>query len=106
MTAPPPPSSPPPGQPPEPTPGTPDDDPVLARRQRIAAITTAGQRLGYLLYALAAVGFFAGLAVGYEPWLVTAIVACLIAGSVVLAPAIVFGYAVRAADRADREDDW
>ena len=103
MTAPPPPESPPPSGP---HPGPPGDDPVLARRQRIAAITTAGQRLGYLLYALAAVGFFTGLAVGYEPWLVTAIVACLLAGSVVLAPAIVFGYAVRAADRADREDDW
>lgn len=86
--------------------GSPDDDPVLARRRRIAAITTAGQRLGYLLYGLAAVGFFGGLAVGYAPWLVTAIVACLLAGSVVLAPAIVFGYAVRAADRADREGDW
>lgn len=79
---------------------------MLDRRRRIAAITSAGQRLGYVLYALAAVGFFTGLAVGYAPWLVTAIVALLIAGSVVLAPAIVFGYAVRAADRADREDDW
>lgn len=84
----------------------PDDDPVLVRRRRIAAITTAGQRLGYLLYALAAVGFFTGLVVGYAPWLVTGIVACLLAGSVVLAPAIVFSFAVRAADRADRDDDW
>ena len=84
----------------------PPDDPVLARRRRIATITTAGQRLGYLLYGLAAVGFFVGLATGYQPWMVTAIVACLLAGSVVLAPAIVFGYAVRAADRADRDDDW
>jgi hypothetical protein len=31
---------------------------------------------------------------------------CLIAGSVVLAPAIVFAYAVKAADRADRDNDW
>lgn len=103
MTPAPPPEPP---SPPGPGAGSPEDDPVLARRRRIAAITTAGQRLGYLLYGLAAIGFFTGLAVGYAPWLVTAIVACLIAGSVVLAPAIVFGYAVRAADRADREDDW
>jgi len=81
-------------------------DPVLERRQRVAALTRVGQRLGYGLYAAAAVGFFAGLVAGYQPWLVTAIVAALIAGSVVLAPAIVFSYAVRAADRADRDDDW
>jgi len=43
---------------------------------------------------------------GYASWLVTAIVACLLVGSVVLAPAIVFSYAVKAADRADRDDDW
>ena len=113
MTPPPPPGPPSspgpvPGPDPEPNPGdrASDEDPVLARRRRIATITTTGQRLGYLLYALAAIGFFVGLAVGYASWLVTAIVACLIAGSVVLAPAIVFGYAVRAADRADRENDW
>lgn len=96
----------PPPEPLEPGAPSPDDDPILARRRRIGALTTAGQRLGYLLYGLAAVGFFTGLAVGYASWLVTAIVACLLAGSAVLAPAIVFGYAVRAADRADRDDDW
>lgn len=81
-------------------------DPVLARRRRIGRLTQAGQRIGYTLYLAAAVGFFAGLVWGYAPWLVTAIVACLLAGSVVLAPAIVFSYAVKAADRADRDDDW
>lgn len=81
-------------------------DPVLERRQRVAALTRVGQRLGYSLYAVAAVGFFTGLVAGYQPWLVTVIVAALVAGSVVLAPAIVFSYAVRAADRADRDDDW
>lgn len=99
-------SSPPPPPDPDPGPGASGDDPVLATRRRIARLTRAGQRLGYLLYGLAAIGFFAGLAVGYVPWLVSAIVACLLVGSVVLAPAIVFSYAVRAADRADRDDDW
>ena len=36
----------------------------------------------------------------------TAATVCLVLGSVILAPAIVFGYAVKAADRADREHDW
>ena len=32
--------------------------------------------------------------------------ATAVAGSLVLAPAIVFGYAVKAADRADRDGSW
>jgi hypothetical protein len=35
--------------------------------------------------------------------LVATVVACLIVGSAVLAPAIVLGYAARAAEREDRE---
>lgn len=82
------------------------DDPVLEQRARVRRLTTMGQRVGYLLFLAASVGFFYGFATAYSDGLVTFIVACLIAGSVVLAPAIVFSYAVRAADRADRDDDW
>jgi hypothetical protein len=78
-------------------------DPVLARRARIARLVSIGQRLGYGLFGAAIVAFAAGAAVGYRPWLTSLIVTALIAGSVVLAPAIVFGYAVRAAEREDRE---
>jgi hypothetical protein len=102
-------SSPTPDQSPErqPSGGLPATDPVLVRRQRIAGLTSAGQRIGYALYGLAAVGFFAGFFVtDYPSWLTTGIVACLLVGSVVLAPSIVFAFAVRAADRADREGDW
>ncbi len=84
----------------------PTDDPVLAKRRRIGRLTKTGQRIGYTLYLVATIGFFAGLATGYEPWLVTVIIASLLVGSVVLAPAIVFSYAVKAAYRADRDDDW
>jgi hypothetical protein len=35
--------------------------------------------------------------------MVTAITVCLVAGSILLAPAIVLGYAVKAAERDDRE---
>lgn len=82
------------------------EDPVLARRARVRRLTSTGQRVGYLLFAAASVGFFYGFATSYSEGLVAFIVACLVAGSVVLAPAIVFSYAVRAADRADREGDW
>ena len=84
----------------------PSGDPILEKRARIARWVDLGQRLGYGLFGLAVVAFLIGFVVGLEPWVVTLIVACIVVGSIVLAPAIVFGHAVRAADRADRDDDW
>lgn len=81
-------------------------DPVLEKRARIARLVSMGQRIGYGLFGLAIVVFLVGFFVGMEPWAVTLIVVSLVIGSIVLAPAIVFGYAVKAADRADRDDDW
>ncbi len=76
-------------------------DDLAARRRRIAQLTTTGQRLGYLLYLAAAALFFTGFATSFRGPLVTAIVVCLLVGSLVLAPAIIFSYAVRAADREE-----
>lgn len=84
----------------------PPPDPVLVKRARIARWVDLGQRVGYGLFGVAMVAFVIGFAVGLEGWVVSLIVGCLVVGSIVLAPAIVFGYAVRAADRADREDSW
>jgi uncharacterized membrane protein YccC len=77
-------------------------DPVLERRARIARLVAAGKRIGYGLFAVAVVLFAVGLGGGYTSAITTAIVACLLVGSAVLAPAIVFGYGVRAAEREDR----
>lgn len=79
----------------------PTADPVLVRRARIAKLVAVGQRLGYALFAVATVAFFVGLATEYTPGLTRLIVGCLLGGSAVLAPAIVFGYAVKAAERDD-----
>ncbi|WP_419851361.1 hypothetical protein [Candidatus Poriferisocius sp.] len=76
-------------------------DDLAARRRRIAQMTTIGQRLGYLLYLAAAALFFSGFATSFRGPLVTAVIACLVVGSLVLAPAIIFSYAVRAADREE-----
>ena len=78
-------------------------DPVRERRARIAKLVEIGQRVGYGLFGLSIVLFFIGLLTSFPGAIVTAIVACLLVGSVVLAPAIVFGYAVKAAERDDRE---
>jgi hypothetical protein len=77
-------------------------DPVRARRARIARLVDIGQRVGYGAFGLAIVLFFIGFATSFSS-LVTPIVALLVVGSIVLAPAIVFGYAVKAAEREDRE---
>jgi hypothetical protein len=77
-------------------------DPVRARRARIARLVEIGQRVGYSLFGVSIVLFLAGFVAGYPRWLTTSIVAALIVGSFVLAPAIVFGYAVKAAERDDR----
>lgn len=79
------------------------EDPVLERRRRIARLVAVGQRVGYSLFGLAVVLFLVGLVAGYGGIVGPAIIACIVAGSLVLAPAIVFGYAVRAAERDDRE---
>jgi hypothetical protein len=79
-------------------------DPVLARRARIARWSVLGKRFGYALYAAAVVLFFVGLAVGFDQGLGTAIIAALLIGGAALAPAIVFAYGVKAADREEREE--
>ena len=78
-------------------------DPVRERRARIARWVSVGQRVGYGLFLAAVVLFVVGFATGFDGWIGPTIVGCLIAGSLVLAPAIVFGYAVKAAEREDRE---
>jgi hypothetical protein len=80
-----------------------DDETVLARRARISQLVTLGQRLGYSLFLVAIVGFGIGFATRFGDGLVAVIVASLVVGSLVLAPAIVFGYGVKAAERDDRE---
>jgi hypothetical protein len=78
-------------------------DPVRAKRARVARLVEVGQRLGYGLFGLAIAVFIYGFIKGYTGLLTTVIVTSLIVGSIVLAPAIVFGYAVKAAERDDRE---
>ena len=77
-------------------------DPVLVRRAKIAAMVRFGQRLGAAGFAFAVVTFFASLIWGFTLMTTTLIVAGLVIGSVALAPAIVFGYAVKAAEREDQ----
>ena len=81
----------------------PDVDPVLVRRRRIAVAVRWGQSIGYSLFAVAIVAFVLTKLDRPTPLLTGVIAASMGVGSVLLAPAIVFGYAVKAAEREDRE---
>jgi len=78
-------------------------DPVRARREQLARLADAGQRVGYGLFAVAVVAFVTGAVAGLNRAFVTVVIAGLVAGSLVLAPAIVIGFAARAAEREDRQ---
>jgi uncharacterized membrane protein YfhO len=78
-------------------------DPVRARRAQVAKWTLLANRIGYLLLALAVALFFIAFAVGFNSLMATLVIVTMILSFVLLAPAIVLGYAVKAADRDDRE---
>ena len=77
-------------------------DPVLVRRRQLERLANLGQRVGYVFLLLAVIGFFAGLASSYATWGTVVIVAMGLC-TLTLAPAIVLGYAVKAAAREDRQ---
>jgi hypothetical protein len=79
-----------------------DPDPVLVRRARYAALANLGLRIGYVLLAVAIVAFVVGFAAGFPGPSVALSVTGLIGACVVLPPAIIVGYAVKAAEREDR----
>lgn len=79
------------------------NDPVRARRRQVAKWTQLANRVGYLCYTVAMVTFFLGFAFGFNSAVSAVVIATLIIGSILLAPAIVLGYAIKAAERDDRE---
>ena len=78
-------------------------DPVLERRARIARLVEVGNRVGYTLLLVAVVAFFVGVFSGFTKAITVVVTGSLLVMTLVLAPAIVFGYAVKAAEREDRE---
>ena len=87
-----------------PTPSTPTKpDPVRAKRAKVAKYTLLANRIGYLFYALAIATFIIGFAVSFNGAVSAIVIGSLVIGSILLAPAIVLGYAVKAAERDDRE---
>ena len=78
-------------------------DPVLARRATATRLANLGQRLGYTLFGFAIVVFFVGLVGDFTSTVSQLVIAAIVVGSLVLTPAIVVSYAVKAAVRDDLE---
>jgi hypothetical protein len=78
-------------------------DPVRRRRAQVARWTLLANRIGYILLAVAVALFFVALMIGFSAPMATLVVVTLVAACVLLAPSIVLGYAVKAAERDDRE---
>lgn len=76
-------------------------DPVRARRAAVAKWNQIASRVGYLLFLVAIVMFFVALTTNFSQGKVTIITTSMIIGSILLAPAIVVGYAVKAAEKDD-----
>ena len=80
------------------------NDPILEQRARVRRIANTAKRVGYVLFLVSMVLFFVALATGFSGAMATAATVALVAGCIVLAPAILLGYAVKGAERdeADR----
>lgn len=78
-------------------------DPIRARRAQVAKWTLLANRIGYLVLALAVALFVLAFLFGFTATMATLVVVSLVISFVLLAPTIVLGYAVKAADRDDAE---
>jgi Na+/proline symporter len=78
-------------------------DPIRARRRQVAKWTLLANRIGYLVLALAVALFVLAFAFGFNSTMATLVVVALVVSFALLAPSIVLGYGVKAADRDDAE---
>ncbi|MDX2379490.1 MAG: hypothetical protein QNM02_07000 [Acidimicrobiia bacterium] len=78
-------------------------DPIRERREQIAKWTLLANRVGYLFVALAIALFFIAFAFGFTSTMATLVIVSFIIGCALLAPSIILGYAVKAAERDDLE---
>jgi hypothetical protein len=79
------------------------DDPVRRRRAQIARWTLLANRVGYLFVALAIALVLMAFVHGFNSTMATLVLVTFIFGCVLLAPSIIVGYAVKAAERDDVE---
>lgn len=77
-------------------------DPILRSRERARSLANLGKRCGYGCFGAAVIVFLFHYYIEGSSVLTSITVALLIIGSLILAPAIILGYAANAADREDQ----
>lgn len=83
-----------------------ETDPVLLRRGQVALWSARAKRFGYLAVCVAMVVFVIGFIIDFNPVVTTIIVACLVASALLLIPALIFGYGVKAAEQEERGESF
>ena len=78
------------------------NDPILVKRAKAARAASIGQRIGYLGFVIAVIAFVIGAVTEFNGAIVAIVIGSIVVGSIFLAPAIVLGYAVKAAEKEDR----
>jgi hypothetical protein len=78
-------------------------DPVLVRREQVRRLVRIGKTVGYSLFLVAIVTFVIARMDDPRPIYTSILAWTMGIGSLLLAPAIVFGYAIGAAEREDRQ---
>tara|TARA_B110000438_G_C15294263_1_gene428246 strand:- start:179 stop:454 length:276 start_codon:yes stop_codon:yes gene_type:complete len=76
---------------------------LIQKRNRASQLSKVGRKIGYTLFFLSIVILAFGLAIDFNDRIATTLIVLLISGSVVLAPATLLHYAVRGAEREEKE---
>ena len=82
------------------------NDPILVKRALISTWAKRATNLGYSLFAVSMVAVLWGVIVDFTPNISRVATISLISGCIVLAPAILVQYSVKAAVREERENSF
>ena len=82
-----------------------DSNSLMMRRQQASLIANTGRKIGYSIFFLSLIIFAIGLTVEFNNLVARTLTVLLIMGSIVLAPSILLHYAVRGAEREEKEQN-
>jgi uncharacterized membrane protein len=82
------------------------DDPILRRREQIAQWSALAKRTGYLAMLIAMIVFVIGFATNFSTAVVGIIIGAIAVSGLLLIPALIFGYGVKAAEQEDRGEPF
>lgn len=82
-----------------------DSKSLAVRRKQASLIANTGRKIGYSIFLLSLIIFAIGLTVEFNNLVAKTLTVLLIVGSIVLAPSILLHYAVRGAEREEKEQN-